>query len=181
MSSFIVFACVAGWAALAMAMALAAGGGIASRSRRILLRFALFGVIFVAPLGDELLAWPQLRELCRGPGRFEYGPGQDAATAFGRTVYYRPRAQETLATLFPGVPVRLTFHDYVDAGSGDLVLRFRSVRPLDSLAALRDARGVAHPWLLHECWGAALSREPDERLLALKIIRNPRAARRSTP
>ena len=181
MSTLIVFACVAGWAALAMALSLGCARGVASRPRRVVLRFAIFALVFAAPLADELVAWPQLRELCRGPGRFEYGPGQDAATAFGRTVHYRPRAQETQATLFPGVPVRLTFHDYVDAASGDLVLRFRSVRPLDSLAALRDARGEAHTWVLLECWGAALSREPDERVLALKIIRTPRTARRAVP
>lgn len=181
MSVLILFACVAGWSALALAVALGSARRVGSRLRRTVLRFGIFLLVFAAPLTDELIAWPQFTSLCRGAGRFEYGPGQDAATAFGRTVHYRPRAQETQSTLFPGVPVRLTFHDYVDAASGELVLRFRSVRPLGSLAAVRDAKGEAHPWLLHECWGAAMSREPDERALALKVVRNPRTAQRPAP
>lgn len=169
-----VLACIAAWSALVLALALSCTRRIGRRGPRIVASGAIFVVVFALPLADELLAWLQFRDLCRGPGRFEFGPGENAASAFGRTVVYRPRAVERQETLFPGVPVRVTFHDYVDAATGALVLRFRSVRPLDSLAAYVDARGVAHPWLLRECWGAGLSREPDERTLALKIVRRAR-------
>jgi hypothetical protein len=169
-----VLACIAAWSALVLALALWSTRRLARRSARIPASAGVFALVFALPLGDELVAWPQFRALCRGEGRFEYGPGQDAATAFGRTVVYRPRALERQETLFPGVPVRLTFHDYVDAATGELVLRFRSVRPLGSLAAFVDPGGAAHPWVLHECWGAALSREPDERTLALRIVRRQR-------
>lgn len=171
----LALACIAAWSALVLALALWSTRRIARRNPRIAASAAVFALVFALPLADEIIAWPQYRDLCRGAGRFEFGPGEDAATAFGRTVHYRPRAQERQETLFPGVPVRLTFHDYVDAASGGLVLRFRSVRPLDSLAAYVDARGGTHLWLLRECWGAGLSREPDERTLALKIVRRPRA------
>ena len=172
----LVLACIVVWSALVLALALWSTRRIGRRSLRVAASAAVFSAVFALPLADEIIAWPQLRELCRGPGRFEFGPGEDASTAFGRTVHYRPRAQERQETLFPGVPVRLTFHDYVDASSGGLVLRFRSVRPLGSLAAYVDARGVIHPWLLRECWGAGMSREPDERTLALKIVRRTRPA-----
>lgn len=173
MATVSTIAAAACWAALVLVLVLRTAGGMRHRPARIGARFALFSLLFVAPLGDELLAWPQLRRLCTGEGRFEYGPGMDEQAAFGRTVYYRPSAAEETQTVFPGIPVRLSFHDYVDAHSGDVVLRFRSVLPLGSMFAYPDAKGVRHPWLLRECWGANLSGVPDERALKLVVVRAP--------
>jgi hypothetical protein len=173
MSTSFTIAAVSCWAALVLVLVLRAANGVRYRPARIGARFFLFALVFVAPAGDEMFAWPQMRKLCAGHGRFEYGPGMDEQSAFGRTVYYVPRAAERTETMFPGVPVRLSFHDYVDAHTGDVVLRFRSVLPLGSMFSYPDAKGARHTWLLRECWGANLSRAPDERALKLVVVRAP--------
>ena len=121
----------------------------------------MFALVFALPLADEIIAWPQYRDLCRGAGRFEFGPGEGCGDRL------RSRSTTGRAPGAPGnaVPRRAgaahTFHDYVDAASGGLVLRFRSVRPLDSLMAYVDARGGTYGCCA-EVLGRGLSRANDE-------------------
>ena len=173
MSGLMLFGSLSIWLLFSVAIATWIVSLISMRSRRVYAKLILIPMLFLAPITDEVIAWPQLERLCKGTGRFEFGPGIDEQKAQGRTVYYRYKAAEEFRKLFPGVEVRYSYHDYVDARTGEVVLRFHSVMPIRSWFAFPDAGGSRHPWLLSECWSAKVNSLPDERSLRLNLVDKP--------
>lgn len=170
MIGLMFFGAIALWFAVAIAIALGLGHLLPERPWRSMVKIALIPFVFFAPVADEIIAWPQMRELCKGTGRFEFGPGMNEQKALGRSVYYRYKSTEERRKLFPDVEVLYISHDYVDAQTGEIILRFHSVEPKYSFFAYPDAGGSRNTWILSDCWSAKVNTSPDESKLRLNVV-----------
>ena len=143
---------------------------------------ALFPLIFVVPIFDEIIAWPQMKVLCQDGDDYRYSDGMTEENAKNRTVFLQ-RRDDRQVHLFPTINVR-TYRDVVvDARTGETILEGRVVEPLSSVFAFPDAGGGRHTWLLRGC-----PQERDQALqertrsllnekLKLKIIDSSKAVR----
>jgi hypothetical protein len=81
----------------------------------------LVPLLFLLPVADELIAYPQMQALCASLKPYEFAAGMDEKKAFGRTVYHkRVTAQEVI---WPKtVKVTRIFSTYVDATTKEPIL-----------------------------------------------------------
>ena len=108
----------------------------------------LVAAIFVAPVADEIIAYPQLQAICAASG---YELAMTEKEAYGRTIYYTSRT--TPDTLWPGTVV-IANHEvrYVDASSKEPVVIGRGVRPLHGfLGVPAGSSGDKMTLLLSNC------------------------------
>lgn len=142
-------------------------------------QIALFPLVFVVPIFDEIIAWPQMQMLCAGADGYQYAQGMTQEKAAERTVYGR-KIDET-KILFPFVWVNYGHSDLVDVNTNELILTARGANPTQSLFAFPDAGGGRHTWLLGSC-----PKERDQALaertrllvheiLKLKIVEKPKS------
>ncbi len=85
-----------------------------------------FGVlIFFLPVGDEVIAYPQIQSLCQGVDDYQFVPGMSAAKAQGRQIYHASR-EGAVWGVFPST-VEIKRHEqwYRDAiTKEDILYRF---------------------------------------------------------
>lgn len=92
----------------------------------------LVPLIFVAPVVDEVIAYPQLQEMCHRGG---YELAMNEKDAYGRKIYYTLR--KIPHTLWPStVVVEKIEIVYVDSTTKEPVLVGRGVRPVHGFLAL---------------------------------------------
>ena len=172
MIGLMFFGAVALWFVTVVAIAFGIVRLLPDHPRWLIVKIALVLLVFFVPIADEIIAWPQMQELCKGNGRFIFGPEMNEQKALGRTVYYRYKSQEERRKLFPDVEVLYSLHDYVDTRTGEIILRFHSVKPTYSMFAYPDAGGTRNTWILSECWSAKVNTLPDESNLRLNVVKS---------
>jgi hypothetical protein len=86
-------------------------------------------LIFVAPVADEIIAYPQMKALCKQVTYFELAPGMDEKSAFGRTVYYTQKTKKD-SLWPPSVEILLWEMAYIDAVTKEPVLHSSAIEPL---------------------------------------------------
>lgn len=97
-------------------------------------------LIFVAPVADEIIAYPQMMALCKQVTFLELAPGMDEKSAYGRTVYYIERNNRE--TLWPP-SVELLRWDiaYLDVVTNEPILRATRFEPLRGLLGVPGGSG----------------------------------------
>ena len=97
-------------------------------------KVAVVALIFVAPVADEIIAYPQFRALCKTSKLYELAPGMDEKSAHGRTVYYAQiRTTELLWP--PTVKVSRLDLYYLDSSTREPVLHSRGFNATQGLLA----------------------------------------------
>lgn len=95
----------------------------------------LVPLIFVAPVADEIIAYPQMMALCKNSKPYELAPGIDEKHASGRTVYYDDK--KALLSLWPStVKVARTDTYYRDATTKEPVLQSSSFHALQGMLGM---------------------------------------------
>lgn len=150
MFGLILFGILGVWACLSVTISYWLGGFVSSTYWRIAARIALVPFVFFAPVADEIVAWPEMRELCKGTDNYQFAHGMDEKSAYGRTVYYTSGPSE-IRTLVSGPRVRYERFDYVDSTTRQPVLSYFTVEPIGSMFAFPDAGGGRHTWILRGC------------------------------
>jgi hypothetical protein len=89
----------------------------------------LVPLIFVAPVADEIIAYPQMRALCKQVTFFELAPGMDEKKAYGRTVYHKQSGTREMLWP-PSVEILRWDIAYVDAATKEPILRVTRFEPL---------------------------------------------------
>lgn len=110
-------------------------------------------LIFVAPVADEIIAWPQIRALCGDLSPLGYASGMDERKAYGRTIYYRDIY--TPISVFPS-SVHVDRHDgiYFDARSNEPILAYHGYTPRKAfLSVPNGSGGGAMTLILRGCSG----------------------------
>lgn len=94
-------------------------------------------LVFVAPVADEIIAYPQMRALCKQDRFFELVPGMDEKNSYGRTVYSEERhANESI---FPQtVEVTRWQTAYVDVSTKEDVLINRRFLPIRGMLGVSN-------------------------------------------
>ncbi len=138
------------WVVATFLIARWAGKQLPDRPWREAARVALFPLVFVMPIFDEIITLPQMWALCKGADGYEYASGMDEEKAKGRTVYSKRQGDRQLF-LFPTVNVHAYRDVLVDARTGEAILEGRVAKPNSSLFAFPDAGGGRHTWVLRGC------------------------------
>jgi hypothetical protein len=113
----------------------------------------LVPVIFLLPVADEVIAYPQMQALCSNLQPLDYAAGMNAEKAFGRTVYYRDI--KTPILLSPST-VKAYRHDgvYFDAKTEEQILSYHGYTPTSSwLAVPNGSSGGEMTLILRNCSG----------------------------
>lgn len=84
-------------------------------------KLVLIVFVFMLPLGDQIIAYPQWQRLCAHTGDFEYGPGMDEKKVFGREVHFKLDNHET--TIFPNIKVSYMGVRVYDANTQELIFK----------------------------------------------------------
>lgn len=108
----------------------------------------LVPLIFIAPVADEIIAYPQLQAMCEATG---YELAMAEKEAYGRTIYYTSR--RTPDTLWPNTVV-VARHEvnYIDATTKQPVVVGRGVSPVHGfLGVPAGSSGDKMPLILGNC------------------------------
>jgi hypothetical protein len=79
----------------------------------------LVSLVFLLPMADQIIAYPQWQQLCSHTGDFDYGSGMDEKKAFGRKV--RTVFEEHETTIFPFIKVSYSSKQIFDANTDELI------------------------------------------------------------
>lgn len=98
----------------------------AKLKHRVLWTWVLVPVLFFLPVVDEIIAWPQLKMLCKSVDSVKYDP----QTAIGKTVSkYSSVIGRDVKTLFPGIQVRIEHRALVTPVAEVPIVKWASVEP----------------------------------------------------
>lgn len=94
-------------------------------------------LVFVAPVADEIIAYPQMRALCKQDRFFDLAPGMDEKKAHGRTVYSEER--KTFSKLWPSSIEVLQWRTaYVDVTTKEVIFQRSGAHPLRGMLGVPD-------------------------------------------
>lgn len=113
----------------------------------------LFGVlIFFLPVLDEVLAYPQIRHLCRGVGDYELVPGVGVEDVRGHQIYH-VSGESLVRGIFPQTVVVRRYESwYRDASNDkDILYRYSLVVKHGWLRMPAGSSGDAMPLLVNGC------------------------------
>lgn len=108
-------------------------------------------LIFVAPVADEIIAYPQMTALCKQDRVFELAPGMDDKKAYGRTVEQTLEISEE--ALWPS-SVKITRWDlrYIDTKTKEPVLIYTRFQPKRGMLGVPNgSSGGTMAALLKDC------------------------------
>lgn len=119
---------IAIWAVVALALGSKIPLWLGLKQHRVALGFAFALLLFVAPVADEIIAWPQMQLLCSNLQPLSLAEGMDEKRAYGRTVYYRDSYEPV--QIFPR-SVRLERHEgaYFDTNTHEKILSYHGYTP----------------------------------------------------
>ena len=135
MIGLLFFVVITIWAAVAFALGSKIPLWLGLKQYRVALGSAFALLLFVAPVADEIIAWPQMQALCKKVRLYELAPGMDEKKAFGRTVHYAERTEKF--NLWPPT-VELLRWDiaFVDAVTKEPVLVATRFEPLRGMLGI---------------------------------------------
>ena len=109
------------WALIALALGRKIPQWLGITRHRTALGFVFALLVFVAPVADEIIAWPQMRALCASLKAYELAPDINEKSAYGRSIYYTQI--HSRVTLFPStIEITKSNIAYVDAVTKEPVL-----------------------------------------------------------
>jgi hypothetical protein len=142
--------------------------GIARYPKALGAVFAL--LVFVAPVADEIIAYPQMMTLCTGVEKVEYDP----QTATGQTVSkYSSIISHETKTLFPGIQVRIEQRALVTPVAEVPIVKWGSIEPRAGFLHFpAGSSGDSMPLLLSDCGFTARSGDQFLKIIEpLKLVR----------
>jgi hypothetical protein len=128
MIGIIFFVVISVWALVALVLGFKLPQWLGMRRNQSLWTVVFVVLVFFAPVADEILAYPQIKVLCKQDRLFNFSPGMDAKKAYGRTVYSEER--EMFTKLFPSsIEVIRWTTVYVDATTKEEVFKRSGIHP----------------------------------------------------
>jgi hypothetical protein len=100
----------------------AGGLSLPLTAMRVAVRFILALLLITLPFIDQLIAYPKWQQLCKTTGDFEWGPGMDEKTAFGREVLV-VNERVTSQTIFPNIKIDFSGWYVYDAKTQELIFK----------------------------------------------------------
>ena len=118
---------------------------------RVLWAWVLVPVIFILPVVDEVIAYPQMRVLCASLKPYELAPGMDEKRAYGRTV--DQAGDDVMETLWPStVKVKRINVIYVDEKTREPILEHSWLVPIRGMLGVPNgSSGGTMTVLLSTC------------------------------
>ena len=141
------------WALIALALGRKIPRWLGITRHRTALGFVFALLVFVTPVADEIIAWPQMRALCRNLPPLGLASGMTDQKANGRTVYYQDI--NTPISIFPS-SVHVVRHDgiYFDATSHEPILSYHGYTPRTAfLSVPNGSSGGTMTLILRGCSG----------------------------
>ncbi|WP_460488827.1 hypothetical protein [Curvibacter fontanus] len=153
MIGILFFGAIAIWAWVALALGSKLPRWLGITRYRTAFGFVFALLVFVTPVADEIIAYPQLKALCSDLPSLDFAEGMNEQKAFGRTVYYRD--MYTSISVFPS-SVRVDRHDgiYFDARTNEPVLAYHGYTPRKAfLSVPNGSSGGFMTLILRGCSG----------------------------
>lgn len=149
MIGILFFGAIAIWAWVALALGSKLPRWLGITRYRTAFGFVFALLVFVTPVADEIIAYPQLKMLCKSVEIVEYDP----QTATGKTVSkYPPIIGKETKTLFPGIQVLVQHGAYVAPTTEIPVVKWAWIEPdAGFLKFPAGASGGSMPLLLADC------------------------------
>jgi hypothetical protein len=112
----------------------------------------LGALIFFLPVLDEILAYPQIRYLCRGVGDYEFVPGVGLEDVRGYQIYHVSR-ESLVRGIFPQTVVVQRYEGWYKGANNDkdILYRFSLVVKHGWLRIPAGSSGDAMPLLVKGC------------------------------
>ncbi len=149
MIGLLSFGAIALWGVIALALGIKIPNWLEIRRYRPLWTVVLVPLVFFTPVADEIIAYPQLKVLCKGVGDFEF----DQQTATGRTVSKYPTiiSRET-KSLFPNIQIRVQQGALVTPATEMPVVKWVWIEPRAGFLNFpAGSSGGSMPLLLSDC------------------------------
>lgn len=117
-------------------------------------------LIFVAPVADEIISYPQMKALCSSLKPYEFSPGMDEKKAYGRTV--DQAGEDEMVSLWPStVTVKKVNVVYVDAKTREAIIEHHWFEPIRGMLGVPNgSSGGSMTVLLSTCGPARESYDP---------------------
>lgn len=100
MIGLLFFGAIAVWAVIALVLGRKLPQWLGITRHRTVFSFVFALLVFVAPVADEIIAYPQMQALCTQVHSYKFVEGMNAEKASGRTIYYASRSTR-LTSIFP--------------------------------------------------------------------------------
>jgi len=158
------------WGVIAVTLAIKIPTWLGVKRYRLGFSLVLAPLVFLLPVGDEVIAYPQLKAMCESVKNVEYDP----RTAIGQTVSkYSSIISSETKILFPGIQVRIEQRALVTPVFEVPIVKWGAIEPRAGFLHFpAGSSGDSMPLLLSDCGFTARS---GERLLKiiepLKLVR----------
>ena len=127
MIGLLFFGAIAVWGVIAIALGSKLPEWLGIKRHRTALGFVFALLVFVAPVADEIIAYPQMQRLCKEAHSFRFVDDMDAQKSYGRSVYYWSRSAP-ITTIFPSsIKVHGNEYGYFDAQTKEPILYSYSI------------------------------------------------------
>ena len=129
MIGLLFFGAIAVWGVIAIALGSKLPEWLGIKRHRTALGFVFALLVFVAPVADEIIAYPQMQMLCQQVNGLELARGMDEEKAHGKSFYYAEDNHNV--TLWPS-SVKLLRRDYayINAMTKEAILQGVWFEPL---------------------------------------------------
>ncbi|MDT8992663.1 hypothetical protein RQP54_17460 [Curvibacter sp. APW13] len=143
------FGSIALWGVIAIALGLKLPKWLGVQRHRTLWGGVFTVLVFFAPVTDEIIAYPQLKAMCRGVGDFEF----DQQTATGRAVSKYPTIiSRDTKSLFPNIQIRVQHGALVTPVTEIPVVKWVWIEPRAGFLNFpAGSSGDSMPLLLSDC------------------------------
>jgi hypothetical protein len=143
------FGAIALWGVIATSLGIKLPMWMGIQRYRLLWTVVLVPLVFAAPVVDEVIAYPQMKALCKTVEHVEYDP----KTATGQTVSkYSSVIGNEKRTLFPGILVRIERRALVTPFAEVPIVKWASIEPQAGLLQFpAGSSGGSMPLLLADC------------------------------
>lgn len=147
MIGLLFFGAIAIWAVVALALGSKIPQWLGIKRHRIAIGFAFAILLFVAPVADEIIAWPQMQALCKQVNGLRLSPALNETKAYGRSFYYVEN--NSRLTLLPrSIEIMRRDYAYVDATSKEPILQGVWFEPLRGMLGMPNGSSGGHMTLL---------------------------------
>lgn len=170
MIGILFFGAIAIWALIALTIGSKLPRWLGITRYRTALGFVFALLVFVAPVADEIIAYPQLKALCKSVEDVEYDP----QSAIGKTVSkYSSVISDEVETLFPGIRVRIERRALVTPVTEVPIVKWGSIEPQAGILQFpAGSSSNAMPLVLSDCGFTARSSERFLKIVEpLKLVR----------
>jgi hypothetical protein len=151
MIGILFFGTIAIWAFVALTLGIKLPKWLRIQRYRALCASVFVVLIFFAPVADEIIAYPQMQELCQSMKPYQLATGMDEKAAYGRTV--DQAGEDVLFSLWPHtIHVRKVNVVYVDATTREPILSRSWFEPMRGMLGVPNgSSGGTMTLLLNKC------------------------------